>query len=117
MKYHREIFWKPEFNTEIMEFFHRAPRTIILTNHAKNRITDRRLLSPALEQIEQGNIFEVELKEGAVHKIVSRFKMNDKRDIIVALMIDTNGYVVKSVWDCSCTDHHKTLREDGYERV
>jgi hypothetical protein len=115
-KYHREVLWLDEFDEGIKRFFVDGVPNLILTNHAKHRIMDRGLITPTLEQIAGGYIFEVEITDNGIHKIVSRYKMNATRDIIVALMKDTNGYVVKSVWDCAHNDHHRTLRTEEYEQ-
>jgi hypothetical protein len=116
MKWHREVYWKPEFERDIDDFFRHDHRELHFTNHARKRITGRRLPFPTLEQIAGGYIFEIEDRECGGYKLASRFPVDDKRDMTVAIIKDSNGYVVKSVWDCRNHDHHRTLKTEGYER-
>ena len=116
MLWHREVYWRPEFEQDIAEFFTHEHQVLHFTKHATARLGERNLRYPDLLQIQKGYIFEIEKRDGKMYKIVSRFPSDGEYDMIVALMKDTNGYVVKSVWACRCEDKHSTLDTSLYEK-
>jgi hypothetical protein len=115
-KWHREVYWKPEFERDIEDFFRHDHWELHFTNHAQKRITGRGLPYPTLEQIAGGYIFEIEDREEGGYKLASRFPIDGRQDMTVVILKDSNGYVVKSVWACRSTDTHRTLRVEEYER-
>ncbi len=64
--------------------------------------------------IREQDIFEIEVTRGVVTKITVRIPYDARRDIIFALIPQTN--VVKTIWSNLKTDIHKTLQKNKYAR-
>lgn len=88
--------------------------------HAQKAATEDRygkvpLFSSVL--FEEGDVIEVEVKDGRVIKAVLRVPYDDHRDLVFAILRpDGVAAYVKTVWFNLASDAHKTLRRELYRR-
>lgn len=57
-------------------------------------------------------VIEIELQNGALHKIVARKPIDEKRDIVMAFLVKDK--VIKTLWCNESNDTHKTLNKSIY---
>lgn len=69
-------------------------------------------------EVEAEDIFEVEVLHGKPVKAMVRLAYDDARDMILALVIPSEGVaVVKTVWLNMASDKHVTLKKELYNKI
>ena len=63
---------------------------------------------------ETWTVIEVEVVNGALHKIVARKAIDDKRDVVMAFLV--RDKVIKTLWCNEKNDLHKTLDKSAYAK-
>jgi len=58
-------------------------------------------------------VIEIEVNNGALNKIVARKSLDDKRDIVMAFLVQAK--LIKTVWINVRDDEHKTLDKSAYD--
>lgn len=89
---------------------------ILLQNsfHARQQAYERRITIPAIVNLADATIIEVETDwHGRVVKTVARFPYDRLRDLTIVML--TNG-AVKTVWLNDVDDEHETLDLTRYDR-
>ncbi len=114
--YHREIYWLSKFD----EFFKVHPiKEVVYTKHLKeNTLTaDNRLYDIkdiTLDFIRSSLIFEVEVKNNQIVKIVTLQKYKKKNDMCLALAVEGDRLRCKTCWLNRQDDIHMTLDPTKY---
>lgn len=118
MLYHREVFWKEEFDQQSHEI---VMGNLIATRHLMKHLEERRgrshflnatLLSNAIDNIRVYNVkpFEVEVENGKVVKAVVRTSYNKHQDVSIVFR---EGKVI-TAWLNSNKDHHTSSKHEHY---
>lgn len=118
--YHRQVFWKKEFDVESAKLVKTANRFSrhlqeYFTDDTERRQFDAESIMNIIEKLKTfDNIraFEVETDGHYLTKCVVRVGFNGKKDICIVFR---KGLVV-TAWLCNKDDNHKTLDKSKYER-
>ena len=118
--YHRQVFWKKEFDVESAKLVKTANRFSrhlqeYFTDDTERRQFDAESIMNIIEKLKTfDNIraFEVETDGHYLTKCVVRVGFNGKKDICIVFR---KGLVV-TAWLCDKDDNHKTLDKSKYER-
>jgi hypothetical protein len=95
---------------------------LIYTNHAKREAEQEpkggRIPLPSELDFGQVRLIEVEQDDYGLkpNKFVVRTGLDDKRDLIMAVLDEDGEIVVKSVWANWKNDNHSTLNKGRYVR-
>ena len=115
--YHRDVF----IPANVREDFPLGVQSLIYTNHAKRASdTDRYGKLPILRSI---RIFASDIIEagtddyGRLVHILVRTSLNRNLDICLAIKLEDNLFIVKTVWFNEQNDSHATLDTSKYERA
>ncbi len=113
-KYHKDIgfpkfYIKPQGGTYLVWTYHAIEASV----------TDQYGAIPQLEYINLSDfeVIEIETEGLSVVKYLVRGRLDDYRDMILALIPRDGEYVVKTVWSNIDTDEHKTLRTEVYDKI
>lgn len=115
--YHKEVFWKKEFDTESINLVESVNRlSFHLQNHLNNpdikhKYSERDIWN-CLNKIKQnkGYLFEVETDNGQITKAVYRVAYNNNYDMCIVVRY---RFIV-TAWTNKNTDTHTTLDSDKY---
>lgn len=118
--YHRQVFWKKEFDVESAKLIKTANR---FSRHLKEyfddtterRQFDAKSIMSVIEKLktfDNVRAFEVETDGHYLIKCVVRITFNKQKDICIVFR---KGLVV-TAWLCNRDDNHKTLDRCKYER-
>jgi len=112
--YHRDAYGFPKNLKLPSGTFH-----VIYSQHAKDEARTDRYGVIEIDKIPQltvkeEDIFEIEVTNHVITKITARIGYDDRRDVIFALIPQTN--VVKTIWSNLKTDIHRTLQKWKYAR-
>ena len=119
--YHREVFWKDNFDEDSARLIKSAYR---LSKHLKDYLdndnSERRKFDldgimgtiEYLKRMDSVESFEVETENEFLTKCVVRVSYNERKDICIVFR---KGLVV-TAWLCSKDDTHKTLDKTKYEK-
>lgn len=126
LRYHRTIFWRPEYDKEVETILDNYSGFEI-SRHCLDRIADHagfRVIYNDFEFLDiykymQGYLFEVETDDdGHVFKFVIRREYNTKYDVTVVFSHhrEDNRIVLVTAWINSVSDKHKGLDHNLYEK-
>lgn len=114
--YHKEVFWPRNrvFRWEGKKL------NLKFSRHALEAcLSDRygTIVPPKQIVFKESDAFEMELTNNVlINKIVIRFKLNDKFDISMVLILDGEDTAfVKTLWYNERTDAHDTLDKSKYD--
>ena len=118
--YHKQVFWKKDFDTEsakLIKTVNRFSKHLeeYFESNAERRQFDADSIIRIIDKLKTfDNIkaFEVETDGHELTKCVVRVGFNGKKDIC---LVFRKGLVV-TAWLCSKDDNHKTLDKSKYER-
>lgn len=119
--YHREVFWKDDFDEDSAKLIKSAYRlSRHLMEYLNNDDSDRRKFDfdgimgtiEYLKTMDSVESFEVETENGFLTKCVVRVSYNERKDICIVFR---KGLVV-TAWLCDKNDNHKTLDKTKYEK-
>lgn len=118
--YHRQVYWKKEFDFESAKLIKTANRFSrhlqeYFSDDAERRQFDAKSIMNVIDKLKTfDNIraFEVETDGHYLTKCVVRVGFNGKKDICIVFR---KGLVV-TAWLCDKDDNHKTLDKSKYER-
>lgn len=108
--YHKDVFWP--FGENTLSGLLR----LRLSAHAKQRAKQYKVNPPRTIELKKFNVFEIEVEDGFVVKIVGRTKYDQQRDIILAILLKEKEAFVKTLWLNHKGDNHKSLNTSKYER-
>ena len=120
MLYHKQVFWKKEFDVEsakLIKTVNRFSKHLeeYFADESERRQFDATSIIKIVERLKTfDNIkaFEVETDGHELTKCVVRVGFNGKKDIC---LVFRKGLVV-TAWLCNKDDNHKTLDKSKYDR-
>lgn len=120
MLYHKQVFWKKDFDVESAKLIKTANRFSKHLQEYFNDTKDNRNFNASdiirivdkLKTFDTVKCFEVETDGHTLQKCVVRCGFNGKKDII---LVFRKGLVV-TAWLCNKDDNHKTLDKSKYEK-
>ena len=119
--YHRNVFWKTDFDKESADLIKTVNRLsyhvldYIENSNAERRQFTARDIMTVIDRLKKMNdvkSFEVETDGHKVTKCCVRVNFNEKKDICIVCRF---GKVI-TAWLCSKDDTHKTLNKSKYDR-
>lgn len=120
MLYHRNVFWKKNFDIESVELIKSANRFSRHLQEYFNDTSEKRNFNAddimrivdRLKTFDTIKAFEVETDGHHLQKCVVRCGFNSRKDIC---LVFRKGLVV-TAWLCNRDDNHKTLDKSRYEK-
>lgn len=120
MLYHKQVFWKKEFDVEsaklikTVNHFSKHLKDYFSNNEEKRNFDADSIIKivEKLKTFDNIKAFEVETDEHNLTKCAVRVGFNGKKDIC---LVFRKGLVV-TAWLCNKDDNHKTLDKSKYTR-
>ena len=86
-------------------------RPLLKTRHAKERAASKGVQLPDTLTIAAGMVVELERDFGNLTKLVVRFPLDSKRDMVLVLVPADSSWLVVTAWTNTKADTHRTLNK------
>lgn len=110
MIYHKEIGFPSYFRAPVGKY------ATALSRHAQVREIEKGFTIPTMIDLSDFEVIEIEMRNGAVQKMVVRGEYDEYDDIVLVVIPKSHGLFVKTAWLNRWNDNHRTLDVSKYAR-
>ncbi len=107
-RYHKKVFL-PELN---YKWFLKSLPKLWVTPHCQQRLLERSLRIPSLDELQKGEIFEVYLKHDKIERLCIRLHIKSQN---LCYVIAENGAII-TTWACNENNKYDRIDYSVYER-